>query len=63
MSDSPAETACAYRAGLNFRYNARVALGVNGAETSEEGVRGVKSERLTYRGSPSGAQMRTDDQA
>lgn len=52
-----------YLAEFDFRYNARVALGVNDDQRAEKALRGVKGKRLTYRGSPSGARMRTDDQA
>lgn len=51
-----------YLAEFDFRYNARVALGVNDDQRAEKVLRGVKGKRLTYRGSPSGARMRTDDQ-
>ncbi len=38
-----------YRAEFDFRYNARVALGVNGAARADKALRGVVGKRLTYR--------------
>ena len=38
-----------YLAEFDFRYNARVALGVNDKERAERLLRGVKGKRLTYR--------------
>ena len=38
-----------YLAGFDFRYNARVALGVNDEQRAVKMVRGVKGKRLTYR--------------
>jgi hypothetical protein len=38
-----------YLAEFDFRYNARVALGVNAAARSDRALRGVVGKRLTYR--------------
>src|SRR5262245_45929840 len=38
-----------YLAEFDFRYNARIALGVNDHERAERLLRGVKGKRLTYR--------------
>ena len=38
-----------YLAEFDFRYNARVALGVNDKERAEQLLRGAKGKRLTYR--------------
>jgi transposase-like protein len=38
-----------YLAEFDFRYNARVALGVNDKDRAEKLLRGVKGKRLTYR--------------
>jgi transposase-like protein len=38
-----------YLAEFDFRYNARVALGVNDRDRAEKILRGVKGKRLTYR--------------
>ena len=38
-----------YLAEFDFRYNERVALGVNDAERAEKLLRGAKGKRLTYR--------------
>jgi transposase-like protein len=37
-----------YLAEFDFRYNARVALGVNDAERADKALKGVKGKRLTY---------------
>ena len=41
-----------YLSEFDFRYNARVALGVNDLQRSELALRGVKGKRLKYRVSP-----------
>jgi transposase-like protein len=38
-----------YLAEFDFRYNARVALGVDDAERAEKALRGVRGKRLKYR--------------
>jgi hypothetical protein len=38
-----------YLAEFDFRYNARVALGVNDNERASNALMGVKGKRLTYR--------------
>jgi hypothetical protein len=38
-----------YFAEFDFRYNARVALGVNDAARADRALRGVVGKRLTYR--------------
>ena len=37
-----------YLAEFDFRYNNRVALGVNDSERAERLLQGVKGKRLTY---------------
>ena len=41
-----------YLAEYDFRYNNRVALGIDDSERMENGLRGIVGKRLTYRGSP-----------
>ena len=38
-----------YLAEFDFRYNNRVALGVNDGERAEQALRGIVGKRLTYR--------------
>jgi ISXO2-like transposase domain len=38
-----------YLAEFDFRYNNRVALGVNDGERAEQALKGVVGKRLTYR--------------
>jgi hypothetical protein len=38
-----------YLAEFDFRYNNRVALGVNDAERADQALKGVVGKRLTYR--------------
>ncbi len=51
-----------YLAEFDFRYNARMALGVNDEQRAEKALLSVKGKRLTYRGSPSGVQTEINDQ-
>ena len=39
-----------YAAEFDFRYNTRIALGVNDGERAALAVRGAAGKRLTYRG-------------
>lgn len=41
-----------YLAEFDFRYNQRVALGINDPARTEAALRGIVGKRLTYRGSP-----------
>jgi hypothetical protein len=43
-----------YLAEFDFRYNQRVALGVNDPERAEAALRGIVGKRLTYHGSLGG---------
>jgi hypothetical protein len=38
-----------YLAEFDFRYNNRIALGVNDATRADEALKGIKGKRLTYR--------------
>jgi hypothetical protein len=38
-----------YLAGFDFRYNNRIALGINDGERAALAVRGIEGKRLTYR--------------
>jgi len=38
-----------YAAEFDFRYNTRTALGFNNEQRTEEAIRGIIGERLTYR--------------
>jgi ISXO2-like transposase domain len=38
-----------YLAEFDFRYNNRVALGVNDADRTEQALKGIVGKRLTYR--------------
>ena len=44
-----------YATEFEFRYNNRVALGVDDAERADHVIRGIVGKRLTYRGSPKAA--------
>ena len=44
-----------YLAEFDFRYNERIALGINDADRTIKAIRGVAGKRLTYR-QPRGAQ-------
>lgn len=45
-----------YLAEFDFRYNARIALGVNDEQRADKLLKGVKGRRLTYRTTNSGAE-------
>jgi len=44
-----------YLAELDFRYNERMALGVNDAERALKAVRGAVGKRITYQGTDRGS--------
>jgi hypothetical protein len=48
-SASRARSSARYLAEFDFRYNSRVALGVNDDVRVERALKGVKGKRLTYR--------------
>ena len=43
-----------YLAEFDFRYNQRIALGIDDQQRMEVALRGIAGKRLTYRGSPMG---------